>query len=286
MNYFVARQHFGSLRPNRNIPIVLTAAALLAASTIFGLVVLLLQKDTPEPSKVTLVTATETVDILVPLSDINLGTKLKKQLFATIAFPKAALPQNAIRSSEQIQNAYAKTLLLKSQPFTTQHLQNTASVNSLIDRIPPGYRAVTIRVDERSSQQGWIQPGAHVDVNWMTNINGKPALITIVANAEVLAIEDDLEANPDHTFVPHTITLLTSIEDAKKIDLALANGSLALHLRGENDDGVKRVDKPMTLTEMIGSTPSPAPKAGVVGTLLVDGQKYDLTEDGKIQQQK
>ena len=48
-------------------------------------------------------------------------------------------------------------------------------IYKIIDKIPAGYRAVTITLSPTKSIEGWLQAGTSVDVYWISNVNKKPS---------------------------------------------------------------------------------------------------------------
>lgn len=183
----------------------------------------------------------DTVNVLVPVKQIEPGTTLDSSLFKFEARPKAGLSARAITSLEKVQGMYARSLIVPDQPIVEDYVTRVKPNSAITANIPEGFRAVTIRVDARSSVEGWARPGARVDVVWSTVIRGKQAVNTIVQNAKVLSAERQTEGQQNNNSgaengVPNTCTLLVSAEDANKIQLASTAGSLSLSLRGDRPD--------------------------------------------------
>jgi Flp pilus assembly protein CpaB len=100
--------------------------------------------------------------------------------------------------------------------------------------IPPGMRAVSIRVTEVVP----VTRGNRVDV-WLTSKaagGGKPATTTIIENICVLASEQLLESNSaGEQQIVHLITLLVSPEDAYKLTMATSKGRIKVVPRSSLD---------------------------------------------------
>ena len=104
--------------------------------------------------------------------------------------------------------------------------------------IPPGMRAVSVRVNEVIGVAGFVVPGTRVDVLLTGNPSGAPdqQTTTVLENVAVIATGQKLERNtagePQLTPV---ITLLVSPDDAQKLTLATTQGKIQLALRNPLD---------------------------------------------------
>ena len=104
--------------------------------------------------------------------------------------------------------------------------------------IPPGMRAVSVRVNEVIGVAGFVVPGTRVDVLLTGNPTGASdqRTTTVLENVAVIATGQKLERNtagePQLTPV---ITLLVSPDDAQKLTLATSQGKIQLALRNPLD---------------------------------------------------
>lgn len=178
----------------------------------------------------------ELIDVLVADKVIQTGTALDPQRFRIERRSPISLSSTVVRSYEEIQGKFARTMIVPDQPLSREFLTSVRPSNSVIENIPAGFRAVTIRVDSRTSVEGWAQGGARVDVVWVSSIRGKPGIAVIVENAKVLSAERQVTQNADSLSpIPTTVTLLTNTDDAKRLQLASVSGALSLSLRGDGD---------------------------------------------------
>jgi pilus assembly protein CpaB len=182
------------------------------------------------------------IEVLVPVQNVEQGKQLDPSMFRKEKRIKDGLSPKVVKEFEEIQGFYAKTLIVADQPLHQDYITRTRPVNEIIQQIPEGYRAVTIRVDQISSVEGWARPGALVDVVWASRVNGQAAVTVIVESAKILSAERVTEAQKEQgqqqqqpgAPVPSTVTLLVTSDDANKIQLATTAGSLSLNLRGDN----------------------------------------------------
>ncbi len=181
------------------------------------------------------------VEVLVPKMEVISGSVLSADMFRTISLPESQVNRSAIRSFSEIDGFFAKTLLVPEQPLTRDFLTPIKPASDVISEIPEGFRAVTIRVDARTSVEGWARAGARVDVVWSSVVNGKPTISVIVENAKILSAERQIAPpaennNGEPAPMPTTVTLLVQADDASRIQLASVSGSMSLSLRGLTDN--------------------------------------------------
>ncbi len=273
-----------------NRTVVLLGLALVFLCVLIGLAVMFMNTQQP-----TVETATNTpaspvqapveqrmVEIVVPLQDIQQGVQLQPSMFKKVSKPESAVDERAIREFEGIVNMYSRTVLVANAPVMQDLVSNVKPVNPLI--IPSGFRAVTIRVNATSSVEGWARAGSKVDVNWISVINGRRTLTTLVQGAKVLSAERQASSNvPQGAAVPSTITLLVTAADAKKIQLAEAGqGQISLDLRGDQDVTTSAGSETISDATLInGSEPKQQP-VGTTGTVIIDGRKWGVDPRGKL----
>src|SRR5437763_1875440 len=130
--------------------------------------------------------------------------------------------------------------------------------------IPPGMRAVSVRVNEVVSVAGFVVPGTRVDVLLTGSPAGttEPVTATVLENVEVLAAGQQLQRNAEGQ--PQTvpvITLLTTPEDAQKITMASNDGHIQLTLRNPLDTSEENVQAVRNSALYRGAVPEkPAPE--------------------------
>ena len=180
----------------------------------------------------------DVVPVLITQSKIYNGQKLEASMFNIEMRPRSYLSSGFVTDMKDISNKYASALIIAGQPIYYEHL-SSSPLGILGDQIPDGYRAVAIRVDDISSVEGFATAESIVDVLWLGKVNNKSVIANVVQKCKVLSAERNLKpATAESSVVPGTVTLLAGAEDAKKITLAQANGSLILHLRNKDDPQV------------------------------------------------
>jgi pilus assembly protein CpaB len=128
--------------------------------------------------------------------------------------------------------------IAKGEFFLPNKLAGENAGSGMPSLIPPGMRAVSVRVNEVIGVAGFVVPGTRVDVL----LTGNPTnaadqrTTTVLENVAVIATGQKLERNtagePQLTPV---ITLLVSPDDAQKLTLATTEGKIQLSLRNPLD---------------------------------------------------
>lgn len=287
-------RHFGGINPvKRNDSaryiIILSAFLLVVCSFVAVIFLSSGSSDANQPTTVVIhEPQIEMAEILIPIQRIEQGAMLEPSMFRKENRPKVGLSAGAIRDLEQIQGQYAKALILPDQPLHEEYITRTRPINAITQKIPDGFRAVTIRVDAKTAVEGWAVPGVRVDVVWASQVAGKQALTVIVENSMILSADKNVDSNAKGgPPIPSTITLLVSNEDAKKIQLASLSGTLSLSLRGDNDSGKGGSGGTITLDDLLGKGkdgPVQPQCEGKVKTCTRDGvcEELCLGLDGKL----
>lgn len=224
------------------------------------------------------------VEVIVPLRKIEEGTQLIPAMFKVEQRPQIGVGDRMVNDIEQIKGYYARTLLLPGQPTHMDSITRIKPTSAISTKIPPGFRAVTIRTDATSSVEGWARPGSRVDVNWISRINGNQGVTTIVHNAEILSANRQSAQNPNNPDapVPTTVTLLVTAKDAKAIKLAQTSGALELVLRGDRDTGKVEEGGSITIEDLLQGAKTKPRGDAKGGTLVMGGKKYLVDETGNL----
>ncbi|MCB0319360.1 MAG: Flp pilus assembly protein CpaB [Bdellovibrionales bacterium] len=178
----------------------------------------------------------DTVEVPVPISPVTAGTFLKDVRFRNVAFPVHQVPKDALLDLKPYLASMAIAPLPANLPIFQKNLTASASAsNPVIERIPEGMRAMTVRVDATGAVEGWASSGAIVDVLLVT------ADGTSVVAEKVRVLSAARSVNPIQnvtaTSVPSTVTLLVTQEQCLAINTAIPLGKIAFALRSLGDEG-------------------------------------------------
>ncbi|MBU6377025.1 MAG: Flp pilus assembly protein CpaB [Gammaproteobacteria bacterium] len=209
--------------------------------------------------------------VLVAARDLEPGRPLGVSDLAKRAMPAAFVPGGAI-DPERLQEVVGKPLLLPlraGDPIVDSQVA-TRNETALAARLREGARAVTVPVDEVSSQAGLVRPGDRVDLMLAEEVvAGTDRCVRVRPLLEALAVLATGQVQSDSTRGAEamlrrgvdvasysTITLDVTPEQAQQLALALRMGELIPLLRGDADQ------LPIQLAERTAGQPACLPAAG------------------------
>jgi len=216
----------------------------------------------------------EMEQILVALSDVDIGTKLDAQNVKLEDWPKAKIPDGAVRKLEDVKDKFANARFFKGEPLHVNKISDT--LTNIANKVPPGYRAMPVKVDEDTVMKG-ISPGDRVDVMVFLKRNGadipETGAFTILKNVRVFAVNTNTERANDSregTVNFKTVSLLVKPEHARELAVAIAMGKIMLTLRRPDEKDEAAGEEVTPINEILSGRsklaseppPSSAPKTG------------------------
>jgi pilus assembly protein CpaB len=178
------------------------------------------------------------VEVVVAANDIGVGAKVTESDVKLVRFPAADLPSNIFHLKTSVVGRGAILPIARGEFFLPNKLAGENAGAGMQSLIPPGMRAMSVRVNEVIGVAGFVVPGTRVDVLLTGNPTGgsDQRTTTVLENVAVIATGQKLERNtagePQLTPV---ITLLVSPDDAQKLTLATSQGKIQLALRNPLD---------------------------------------------------
>jgi len=177
-------------------------------------------------------------EVLVAADDLQVGTKIEEKDVKFVHFPSSDLPAGVFHFMNKVVGRGVILPISKGEFILTNKLAGENAGAGLPGLIPPGMRAISVRVNDTTSVSGFVLPGTHVDVLLTGNPggSGEQQTTTVLEDLAVIATGQKLERNaagePQTTSV---ITLLVSPDDAQKLTLASNQGKIQLALRNPLD---------------------------------------------------
>jgi pilus assembly protein CpaB len=178
------------------------------------------------------------VEVIVAADDLQVGSKVEDHDIKIIKVPQTDLPAGAPRKRADVVGHGVILPITKGDFILKTKLAAENAGVGLPSLIPPGMRAVSVRVNEVVSVAGFVTPGTRVDVllTGTPGSGGDQQTTTVLQNVAVLASGHTLErtatGEAQNTAV---ITLLVSPEDAQRLTLASSQGHIQLALRNPLD---------------------------------------------------
>ena len=177
------------------------------------------------------------VDVIVAANDLQVGAKVEEHDIKVIKVPGADLPPGAPRRRADVIGHGVIVPISKGEFILPNRLAGENAGSGLPSLIPPGMRAVSVRVNEVVSVAGFVTPGTRVDVLLTgTPGGGEQQTTTVLQNVAVLASGHTLERTATgEAQTTAVITLLVSPDDAQRLTLASSEGHIQLALRNPLD---------------------------------------------------
>src|SRR5947208_16342466 len=218
----------------------------------------------------------EMEQILVALSDVDIGTKLDAQNVKLEDWPKAKIPDGAVRRLEDVKDKFANARFFKGEPLHVNKISDT--LTNIATKVPAGYRAMSVKVEEDTVMKG-ISPGDRVDVMVFLKKNGteisETGAFTILTNVRVFAVNTTTERASDakgETLNFKTISLLVKPEHARELVVAASMGKIMLTLRRPDEkdelgggEQVTPIQDILSGRSKLGTEPTPVAAAPTQG---------------------
>jgi len=241
---------------NKRTAVVVGVAVILAAIASLGMYRIVSRM----PAKAVEV---KTIDVVVAQHPLKLGTRITTDHVKVVQWPANAPVANSFSKLDDVLNRGLISAVEENEPLTSAKLAALEAGAGLPPSIPPGMRAVSVKVNEVVGVAGFVVPGTRVDV--MVTLSGKirdedSTTRVVVSNVQVLTAGTryDQEKAKDGAPIPSTVvTLLVTPEDGERVALAASAGQIMLTLRNP-------LDQDQTTTAGVRTTglfgqPAPAP---------------------------
>jgi pilus assembly protein CpaB len=207
------------------------------------------------------------VEVMVAANDVQVGSKLEDKDLRLARFSMASVPQGAYLSKTKLLGRGVVQPIMRGEFILPSKLAAENAGSGLPALIPPGMRAVSVRVNEVVAVAGFATPGTRVDVLLTGNPSGAAdkQTTTVLENVAVLATGQRLERNAaGEAQTAPVITLLVSPDDAQRLTLASSEGRIQLALRNPLDTRDQSLNSTKEATLYRGAAPPPTPKVNVV----------------------
>jgi pilus assembly protein CpaB len=209
---------------------------------------------TPEASTVTVATR----PVVVAAADLQIGLELRAEDVRVIDWPAGSVPADAIGSVDEVVGRGLIVPVIQYEPILPLKLAPKEAGSGLPPVIPPGLRAVSVRVNEVIGVAGYVVPGTHVDVIATVSPTAQATDMTskvVLNDVQVLAAGTKIEnTDPDKPIPVSVVTLLVNPEEAERLTLASSEGKIQLALRNPLDR-TKPVTTGVKPSLLLGSAP-------------------------------
>jgi pilus assembly protein CpaB len=178
----------------------------------------------------------ETEQILVTLTDIDIGAKFSAQNVKLEDWPKNKIPEGALRRLEDVKDKFANARFYKGEALHANKITDQVGGN-ITQNIEQGYRVMPVKVEEDTVMKA-ISPGDRVDVIVFLRRNPPEIMNTgafpILRNVRVFAVNTNTERASDakgETTNFRTVSLLVKEAHSGDLVVAAKMGNIFLTLR-------------------------------------------------------
>jgi pilus assembly protein CpaB len=181
-----------------------------------------------------------TLRVVVANTDLSLGSELRPDDLKSVDWPASAVPEGAFDDPAKLLGRGLIASVVRHEPILSGKLASKEAGSGLPPIIPPGKRAMSVRVNEVIGVAGYVLPGTHVDVVATQNPTQKAEDMTskvVLSNVQVLTAGTRLEHDSkDGKPVQVTVvTLVVTPDEAERLTLASTEGKIQLALRNPLD---------------------------------------------------
>jgi pilus assembly protein CpaB len=179
--------------------------------------------------------------VAVAAHNLPTGSRITEKDVKLVAWPARNPVSGAFSEVKPILDRGLVAAVGENEPFTETKLAPLGSGAGLPPSIPPGMRAMSVKVDEVIGVAGFVVPGTRVDLVVTLRGSGQAQESmsrTVASNVLVLTAGTklDQEQAKDGKPQPSTVvTLAVSPSDAERVALASSEGKISLALRNPLD---------------------------------------------------
>lgn len=206
------------------------------------------------------VPAQETVKVVAAKVDIDAYQEITPEMVDLVETPDTALVPESERftSIDDLKGRVTAKAIPQFAPVLATMLAPPGTPAGMVGRIPPGYRAVSVKIDEVTGVAYQIKPGDWVDVIVVMDIQSggrgsKKQTIAevILQNVQVAAIGQETNGQQGGGTAKvkpaRSATLLVTDQEAPKLHLAATRGKITLAMRGDDDSA--KSSSPIMMTD-------------------------------------
>jgi len=227
-------------RGNKVNRLILILLALLAAASFAYFM-----REEVKPTKVTQAPQKQIVtkEVLVAAKDLAKGKVLNVYRdLVSKSISTDELPFNSVLSSkvDSVKNSMLIKPLVAGQAITYNDVIATADGSYMSSVLEPNMRAISIKVDEKTGNAGFILPGDMIDLiithpyqenDGSNGLYRRYASKVFIENRKVLAVDQVINLESTHAKLSRTVTLQVTPKEAEMITLAEELGKISVALR-------------------------------------------------------
>jgi pilus assembly protein CpaB len=183
------------------------------------------------------------VPVVVASRTLQVGERLTRDDVRLVAWPAKNQVPGAFADPKTVIDRGVIETVGENEPITNRKVAGAEQGAGLPPVIPPGMRAVSVRVNDVVGVAGWVLAGTRVDVLVSVNDDGtggrKEAMArVVVSNVMVLSAGQNVNTEETKQGAAQKVAVVTLAvlpEDAERVVLATNEGKISLALRNPMD---------------------------------------------------
>jgi pilus assembly protein CpaB len=176
--------------------------------------------------------------VVLAAKDIPEGSLIDRVALVTATWPVTTIPAGAYESIDSVAGRVARVNVFAGESIVPGRLAPTGTGPGLELKIPPGQRAMAVRINDVAGISGLIQPNSRVDVlvTIQSEDQQKQVAKLFMENMRVLSVGTEIQRDREGKSTnATTVTLGVTPEEAERLAIAMNTGSIQLVLRGFGD---------------------------------------------------
>jgi pilus assembly protein CpaB len=177
--------------------------------------------------------------VVVAARPLPTGVRVTADDVRLAPWPSSSMVAGGFSSVEAVVNRGLLSSVVENEPLVESKLGRPNAGAGLPPAIPPGMRAMSVKVNDVIGVAGFLDPGTRVDLVVTLRKKDESTSRTVVSNVEVLRAgsRSDQQRTKDGKppVAAAVVTLLVKPDEAERIALAQVEGQIMLVLRNPLD---------------------------------------------------
>lgn len=188
---------------------------------------------------------TVTRSVVLAARDIPEGQLIDKIALVSVVWPVNMIPAGAYASIDSVAGRVARVPVFTGEAMVPGRLAPSGTGPGLEIKIPPGQRAMAVRINDVAGISGLLQPNSRVDVLVVTQdvsggredgTGGRQVAKLFMENMRVLSVGAAMTRGKEgEARTASTVTLGVTPDEAERLAVAMNTGQIQLVLRGYGD---------------------------------------------------
>jgi pilus assembly protein CpaB len=198
-------------------------------------------------------------EVVVAARPLPVGVMLDRECLKLRVLPAENLPAGTYARLEDVVGRPVVSPIQEGEPVVEARIAAKGSGAGLAPLIPPGMRAISVRVNDVVGVAGFVLPGMRVDVLVTARPSGQSDTFTrtVLQNIQVLSAGQTTQTDgKSQSILAQVVTLLVDPQEAEAVTLANSEGRIQLVLRNSADAQVSATHG-RRLREIFGAAPEP-----------------------------